>query len=217
MNFLKNTDIKALQVLTLFLIMGFLPAKADTILTQEFIIDADTTMEVVISGTLNSNIAGLTGVMDTALNINFNITTNEAVNNMYLRATVKDENSNVHSAFYCTNTSLSTSQSVCLIFSEEDFLDVTADSIANCKEASSITSDNPCTIAYPATVTISSGGTIQYVPNSGEGYFNLNVPIGESDLNMTLGTSPKAGTYDAYLANDCADDYEVTIYLDNIP
>lgn len=218
MHFFKIKPIQNfIKILTILLIIGVLPANADTIITEDFVIDADTTMRVVISGTLNSTISGLTGVMNTALNINFNISTNEAVRDMTLNAVVTDQDGYSHSAFYCTNSSLTTSQTVCLVFSEEDFSDVTADTINNCKCASSSVESNPCTIAYPATVSITTGGTIEYIPNSGEGYFNVCVPIGVTDLNMTLGTSPKAGTYDASVANDCSDNYEVTIYLDNIP
>lgn len=207
---------KYIYILILSLIL-ILPAKADSIATQEFTIDSDKTLEVTTSGTLHSNIAGFTGVMDTALNINFNMITNEAISNINFKAEITDMNSNTHSAFYCTDTSQATSQSMYLVFSEENSNEVTTAGIADCKNTSSAIANNPCLIAYSGVVSINNAGTVQYVDNTGEGYFNVNVPAGTTNLNMTLSTSPKVGTYDAYSANDPSGNYVVTIYLDNIP
>ena len=204
-----------LSILILSIFFGILPAKADFIATQDFYVDADTTITIVVSGDLTTSINGNSGHLGTPLNINFNISSNEAANDIRMRAMITDASAVQHSAFYCTNTSAVTSQSMFLIMAEKD---IEAPSILNCKNGASTVENNPCAIAYPGTVSITNNGsTVQYVENGGDGYFSANVIAGTTDLNMTLATSTKAGTYDVAVSNDCAENYEVTVYLDNIP
>lgn len=193
---------------------GILPARADYIATQNFVIDVDTTMTVVTSGTLTTPINGMTGNLDTPLNLNFNISVNQDTNDIRLKAIVTDSTAGQHSGFYCTGSSAVSSQAMYMVLAEPD---VEAAGIANCEQAVSTVADNPCAIAYPGTVAIDNGGTVQYVENSGNGYFNVNVAMGETNLSVNLSTTVKAGTYDAYVANDCAENYQVEVFLDNIP
>ncbi len=213
----KETISKFLMILISFLIIEVPYAKADSIATQQFTIDSDTTMDVATSGTLNSSINGLTGIMNGGLNINFAITSNQPTSDIYLKATVKDVGSNTYSAFHSSGTALTTTQPIHLLFTEVNSPKVTSASIHDCKQDSSIALNNPAAIAYSGNVSIDNNGTIQYQTNGGEGYFSANVPSGTTNLAITLSTNPKLGTYDISLANDPSGTYEATIYLDNIP
>lgn len=206
-------------IITLLLLICItkLPANADYIATQTFVVDASNTITIVTSGNLNSNIDGITGQLASILNINFNITTNADVNDIRLRAMVLDDTSTKHSAFYCTDTSPGTNVNMDLVLADQFSSKVTLSSIRDCQQAVSTPVLNPHTIAYPGAVTIDHSGTVQFIPNSLEGYFSANILTGETNLNMTLGTSTKSGTFDSDTAYDSADNYLVEIYLDNIP
>ena len=163
-----------LSILILSIFFGILPAKADFIATQDFYVDADTTITIVVSGDLTTSINGNSGHLGTPLNINFNISSNEAANDIRMRAMITDASAVQHSAFYCTNTSAVTSQSMFLIMAEKD---IEAPSILNCKNGASTVENNPCAIAYPGTVSITNNGsTVQYVENGGDGYFSARSP-----------------------------------------
>lgn len=203
--------------LIFFIFITMLPTKADLSATQTFVVDADNTITIVTTGNLTSSIDGFTGQMSTPLWINFNITTNEDVNDIRLKAMVVDSVSTKHSAFGCTETGTVTTENAYLIFGEENTSGITFESIQNCKDGTSTAELNPCTIAYPATITIDQNGTLQFMSNGSEGYFSANILTGTTNINMTLGTAIKPGTFDSDSAYDCADNYQVEIYLDNIP
>ena len=199
----------------ILLVLFFSPllARADYITTNYFEIDNDTTVEIVISGNLTSNINAETGVLSSGLSINFNITTNEALTDIRLKATTKDDTATDICAFSCTGSSATSSQSMHLVFASEDH-PPTALSIADCKCASSTPENNPDSIAYPGTVSIDGTGLVCFDSN---GYFTCEIPTGETNLNMSINTTPKSGTYDAQTSLDEPDVYKVEIYLDNIP
>lgn len=202
----------------LLLIFTLLPASADYTTTNTFVIDADTTMAIVISGTLSSSIDGETGALSTPLNINFNITTNQADNNVILRAFVLDSTGTKQSAFYCLGSGNKISETMHLVFGDyATGHNPTGASINNCKQVISTAINNSDAIAYPGIVRINNGGRIAYHANGGTGYFSSIILPGNTNLNLTLATTPKLGTYDVSTALDEPDDYKVEIYLDNIP
>lgn len=201
-------------LIILILFLGILPARADYIATHTFVVDAENTITVVVSGTLDATLDGTTGSLSTPLNINFNIATNNDIGDIRLKAFVVDSTSTKNSAFYCTGSGAVTTQPVHLVLG--DYVHPPAlSSINDCKQASSDPLNNSNAIAYPGTVSINNTGTVSY--NNTDGYFDVNVISGTTDLNLTLSTTPKAGTYDVDSATDQADDYKVEIYLDNIP
>lgn len=194
-----------------------LPVKADYITTNTFVIDALNTVSIVITGNLNSNIDGNTGNLSSALSINFNITTNSPLNNIGLRARVVDDSSAFHSGIYSTSGGGAiSSDSMFLVLADYDNPPA-ASSINDCKQTVSTFANNQDVIAYPGNVSINNGGSFQYIDNSGEGYYTCQVQQDVTDLNMTLGIVPKAGTFDPVTALDRPDNYKVEIYLDSLP
>ena len=208
--------MKNFLVLLIIIFFNISSANADYITTNTFVVDVSNTVTIVTSGNLTSTIDPFTGQMSTPLHINFNITSNEDLSNINLKAYVTDSTSVKSSGFYCTDTSEVTSQSMYLVFTDSDDEVATA-SINDCKQAASTPMSNPNVIAYPGTVSINNDGTIQYNQNGGDGYFSSQIKTGTTDLNMTISTTPKPGTYDFNTAEDESDTYQVEIYLDNIP
>lgn len=207
--------MKKILLITILFLLN-LPASADDLATNIFIIDSVTTASVAISGTLTSTIAS-TGILSNALNINYNLSTNQSLNDVRLKALVTyGTSSQQTSAFYSTSSGSTTSASFYLVFGH-DTNPPTSASVANCKQATSTSTSNPNAIAYPGTVTINNGGTLSYQANSGEGYFSCEVPTGTTAINMAMTTSPKSGTYDSVTALDEAGFYKVEVYLDNLP
>lgn len=207
--------MKKLLIITIIFLLN-LPAIADDIATNTFIIDSDTTASIAISGTLTATIAS-NGTLSNGLNLNYSISTNQALNDIRIRALVAyGTGSQQTSAFYSTSSGTATSANFHLVFGH-DTTPPTSASINNCKQATSTATSNPNAIAYPGTVTINNSGTLSYQANSGEGYFSCEVPTGTTAINMTLTTSPKSGTYDSGTALDEAGFYKVEVYLDNIP
>jgi len=201
-------------ILILFIFAGVMPAKADYITTQTFYVDADTTISVVISGTLNTIITGALGDMSTPMNINFNISTNEELPNIRLKAEVIGSLNETKTAFCCTDVGEVSSQAMALVLANGLHKPM-ACCIGNCMTGACTTMENANAIAYPGTVSINNSGTIHY--NSTNGYFDAKVKTGTSDLTLALNASPKSGTYDIDTAQDEPDNYVVEIYLDNLP
>lgn len=199
----------------LFLIFTVLPAKADYITTNTFVVDALNTVIIITSGNLNSNIDSLNGSLSSSLNINFNIATNEALTNIKLKA-YDTCCPNVPSAFYCTGSGAVSTQNMYLVLCNCNHT-VTSSAVNDCKQTTSTPANNPNVVAYPGTVTIDNSGTISYQDNGGDGYFSCEVPIGTTNLAMSLNTTPKPGTWDVTTSLDEPDSYQVEIYLDNIP
>lgn len=203
------------KIVLFFLFFSILPAKADDIATNYFQIDAATTAQISISGNLFTTIDPLTGILSSALNINFAIATNQALSDIRLKALVKDSSSISTNAFYYSGATSTSSSSFYLTFVNTD-VPPASTSIANCKSAISTSINNPNAIAYPGTVTISNGGTISY--NSTNGYFSCQVPaINTTNISLSVTATPKVGTFDAITALDEAGTYKVEIYLDNLP
>lgn len=208
--------MKRYLLLILFLLGGLLPSKADVLATQTFQINADTTMTVNTAGIFSSTITGTYGLMSTPLNINFNIATNQDVNDVRLKAIVVDALGGRHSALTCGSGAEQTSQSVEVVLANE-LHQPSAESITACKKPTCISTENPDAIAYPGTVTINNNGTIQYKTASDDDYINAKIKAGTTDINLTLLASPKEGTYSSTTALDQPDNYKVEVYLDNIP
>ena len=203
-------------ILSLVLFLGIIPAKADYITTQSFVVDVNTTITVVTSGTLNTAINGSTGELGTPLSLNFNITTNQDANSIRMHAFILDSSSTKQNAFYCTSSSTDTSQPMYLALGDyATGHQPNSSSINDCLQATSTSSNNADTIAYPGTVSINNGGSVQYITNGN--YFDYTVKSGTTDINLTLATTPKPGTYDSASALDEPDNFEAEIYLDNIP
>lgn len=204
----------SLTILILYLFLAILPARADYIATHTFVVDAENTITVIVSGTLSTAIDAETGSLGTGLNINFNIATNEDLENIRLKALVLASCSTKICAFCATDESGVCSKSVTLIMCNcvnmPDIL-----SINDCKLPSPTSINNQNAIAYPGLVSINNDGNLSY--SESNGYFSCAVKTGTTDLNITLNTSPKPGTFDAETAMDSDDNYEVEIFLDNIP
>lgn len=205
-----------LIVLLLFIFFLVPQAKADYITTETFVVDATNTVSIAVSGTLYTTIEASHGNLGTALNIDFNIISNEDLNTVTLKTFVKDSTSVKHSAFYCTGSTPVTSQSMFLVLANSGANPPIAGSIADCKQNTSTATSNANAIAYPGVVTITgpAGSSITYVPNGSDGYFSTVLKAGTTDLIMSVSTVAKAGTVSSL---DTADSYQVEIYLDNIP
>lgn len=198
-----------------FLILYSLsPALASTSATQTFIFDVSNSVTVNVTGNMTSTVNTETGDLTSPLNINFNIVSNSALNNIQLKALVTDSSSNSDNAIYCTDTSTASTLPLSLVFANTTYIPTVA-SIDNCEIAASTYSDNPNAIAYSGTVNVDNSGTLQY--NSTGGYLNATLNSGTSNINLALSTSAKAGTYDITNYTDEAGDYKVEVYLDNIP
>jgi hypothetical protein len=206
-----------LIILTLLIFAGMTPAKADYIATHNFEIDVDTTMTVVVSGTMNTNITGANGTMGTPLNINFNIATNQDVNGITLKAMVTDSTESKLCACCGCETSGPASSLTTTYILANDTHKPMAGCVENCKTGSCTSMENENTIAYPATITINNEGTVQKVVDAERCYFSADVKSGVTDLNLTLSPTPKVGTYDIATAQDEPDNYVLEVFLDNIP
>ena len=205
-----------LTIFILFLLAGILPANADTFATQIFTVNTTNTVAITPSGNFSTTILGMSGALSTPLSVNFNIVANEDVNGITLKALVTNSTGGKYSGFYCTDSSVVTSQSAYMVLIDTD--DTTdGSSLANCKQSVSTAILNPGAIAYPATVAITNGGTIQYQDNGGNGYFLTTIKSGTTNLSMSLSTTPKVGTYDIASSLDEDDMYMVEVYLDDIP
>ncbi len=191
-----------------------LPAKADYIATETFVVNVSNTVTVVVSGTLSSPIDSSSGNLGNALNINFNIATNEDLENIHLKALVTDSNSIKQSAFAATDASEVSSKNINLVFGS-NVESPTLAAINDCKLVTSTPANNPCAIAYPGTISINNNGQLSY--STSNGYFSCAVRSGTSDLHMALTTTAKAGTFDSVSSLDEAGLYLVEIFLDNIP
>lgn len=201
------------SIILLFLYFTALQANADYIATQDFVVDVDTTVEIITSGNLSTTIDGSTGELASGLNINYAITTNQALSDLRLRALVLDDASNKQSAFYCTSSGSYSYYNINIIFANYDY-PPSSSAIGDCKQSISSPIDNPDTIAYPTTVSIDNSGTISY---DSAGYFSSNIGTGTTNLNMSVSTTPKSGTYDFTTALDEPGTYKIEIYIDNIP
>jgi len=201
-----------LYIIILILIFNILTARADTSVTNTFVVDFDTTVSIVISGNLMTTIDATSGALDSGLNINYKITTNQSLTDIRLKALVVDELNVKHNAFYSTGGG-SGSQNMYLVLASDEHKPP-ASSVEDCLKGTSTALNNPDAIAYPGTITINNNGLISY---NSEGYYSCEIGENITDLNMSITTSPKAGTYDSSTAMDEPDPYKVEIYLDNIP
>lgn len=204
-------------IIILFFLFIINPAKADYITTQTFIINASSTITVVISGTLTTTIAGDTGNLGTALNINFNVLSNDIYNSATLKAYVLDSTGTKYSAFYGTDVGNVQSLNMFLVMANDTYRPTLA-AINDCKSATSSAINNANAIAYSGTVTIDDNARVRYNSNSGNDYFSLQFKANTStNLNLTLSTTPKSGTFDNVTSLDEPGPYIVEIYMDNLP
>lgn len=206
--------MKKLLYSTILILFFALQANADTTATQTFIVDAENTVTVNVTGNMASSLNVDTGELTTPISINFNIESNADLSNIQLKAFATDSSSNKDLAFHCTTTTSSSSLPIDLTFSNNTHLP-TSTSIASCCCDSSMVKDNPDSIAYSGNVTIDNNGALNYIKDSG--YINANLTSGTTNLNLTLNTAVKSGTYDSTTGLDEEGDYKVEIYLDNIP
>ena len=202
-------------VLFISLIIFSIPVNASSVFTNTFVVQSSSAVTIDITGNFNADISG-EGILSAPLTVNFNVNSNEALSDVRLHAQVTNSSDSTMSAFYCTNNTPTTSESAHLVLanSENKPTDL---SISNCKQPSSTHADNPNAIAYPATVTIDNGGQVQFVDNSGNGYFSCSLNSGVTNINMALGTNFKPGTYSRESLKDSNDTYKVEIFLDNVP
>lgn len=204
-------------IIILFFIFMINPAKADYITTETFTITAAATITITISGSLTSTIAADTGNLGSSLNINFNVFSNQNYNSATLRAFVQDSTGTKYSAFSGTDQGLVRSSNIYLVMANDTYKP-TSDAISDCKATTSTATNNADAIAYAGTVTINDNASIRYRPNGTQGYFELRFRAYRStDLNMTLSTTPKAGTFDSASSLDEPGPYKVEIYMDNLP
>lgn len=200
----------------LLLLFAQNPVFADTMETNSVVVYSSATVTVEESGVHSATIDPDTGALSSSLSLDFAITANSDINNVLVRSVISDADLSQHSAFTTPSVSTSTSQCFCFVFTNDDCKPEVS-SINNCKLSSCSASSNPDSIAYQGTITINNSGSISFVPNSGEGYFSCEVKEGSTNLNLQISTTPKPGTYDLLTALDEPGDYQVTIYLDNLP
>lgn len=198
--------------ITILILISFaLPVCADATAINTFIVNADATVSIVTSGILTTSINAENGELGNALNINYKITANKAMQDVRFKAIVLDNNNKEHSAF-CYNGGGSSNQNIYLVFASSNHPPEES-SINDCKQPSSTPLNNPDSIAYPGVININNNGSLSY---NSDGYFSCEIGEYTTDLNMSLTTIPKPGTYDATTAMDEPDSYKVEIYLDNI-
>ena len=207
-----------LIIFTLFLFAGIVPAKADYIATQTFEIDVDTTMTVVISGNQNTAINGLTGTLGSPLDINFNISTNQDISGIKVKTFVQNASLTKSCACVCNTPGLAVETSIPFqIMLGNDTHMPTVGAVDNCEDEAPTSMLNGNVIAYPATISINNGGTLQFQDLGDESFFSTEVKTGTTDINLALSGSPCTGTYDVVTGQDEADNYVLEVFLDNIP
>ncbi len=191
---------------------------ADFIATQTFTTQANDTVQIDSSGQRTATIDGMTGNLGGNLSVNFKITSNVAIGDLRLRAEVDNNASTTESAFTSSAASSGTNLPVTLIFANTTGGYIPShSSIINCKGGSSTCTENPESIAYNGTVTVDNSGVLNYIDNSGNGYFTANIGANVTNLSLNLGTTVKPGTYNISTALDTLGTYQTRVYIDNIP
>lgn len=198
--------IKVLILLILF--CNFLPAFADTTATSTIATYVIGTITFDVKGVLTTTIDGTSGTLGNSLNINYAMTTNTNTNSLRLHAVVLNSSGSKINSIYSLGV-----PSLYLVFGNTDFPPTTA-AISNCQQATSTATLNANAIAFPGTVTIDNGGNLSY---SASGYYSFNIKKNTSNLNLTISTTPKTGTFDSATSLDEVGPYKVELYIDNIP
>lgn len=201
----------------LFLIFMINPARADYIATQTFVIDANSTISVNMSGNLSSAINADKGTLANGLNINFSFLSNTNYNNATLKAFVVDSSNVKHSAFSGIDHGYTQSENV-YIEMTNDTSRPTPDAVIDCKSTTSSYLNNANVIAYPGTVTIDGNGKLRYRNNGDSDFLELQFVANETtNVSLSLSTDPKPGTFDVETSLDEPGPYLVEIYVDNLP
>lgn len=206
-------------VLIVFLILTLNKANADDfIATQTFTTQINDTIGIEFTGHQSATIDGITGNLGSNLAVNFKITSNVAIGDLRLRAEVDNNASATESAFTSSGASIGNNLPVTLILANTNGVyKPTHESIINCKGGSCACTQNPESIAYSGTVNIDNNGLLNYIDNSGNGYFTANIGTNVTNLSLDLGTTVKPGTYNISTALDTLGTYQARIYIDNIP
>lgn len=194
-------------LIIVFLFFGASPVRADTTGVINFLTYVIGSITFDVTGTLTTSIDASSGALGTGLNINYQMTSNNAVNNLQLKAVVLNSTGAKVNGFYSIGGT-----SMFLVLGNTS-APPTAAAISNCQQASSTSTLNPNAIAYSGTITIDNSGTISY--NAG-GYYNFGIRRNTTNLNMSIITTPKPGTFDSTTALDEPGPYTVEIYIDNI-
>ena len=202
----------------LFMLISSKANAADFIATQTFTTQANDTVQIDSSGQQTSTIDGMTGNLGSNLSVNFKITSNVAIGDLRVRAEIDNSNGSIESAFTSSAASSGTNLPVTLILANTTGGYIPShDSIINCKGGSCACTDNPESIAYNGTVTVDNSGVLNYIDNSGNGYFTANIGTNVTNLSLDLGTTVKPGTYNISTALDTLGTYQARVYIDNIP
>lgn len=186
--------------------------RADTTATMTLVTYVVGNITFNVTGTTTTTIDTTSGALGTGLNINYSMATNNNQSNLRLHAVVLDSGSVKRNAFYPTGGT-TTNQTMFLTLGNTSATPTTS-AISNCQIASSAATLNANAIAYPGNIILSGGGTMTY---NSSGYYTFNVRRNvTNNLNMSITTTPKAGTFDSTTALDEPGPYTVEIYIDNI-
>lgn len=201
--------------LLLILIISVLfnsPSFADTTGVINFLTYVVGAITFNVTGNLTTTIDANSGALGTGLNINYAMTTNTNISNLRLKALVLDSTGAKVNAFYPLGGTAQ-AQNFFLVLGNTDY-PPTAAAISDCKQVSSTATLNANAIAYSGVVTI----TVTPISYNSSGYYNFRIRRNKvNNLNMSITTVPKNGTFNATSALDEPGDYKVEIYIDNIP
>lgn len=218
MLYLKNLR-KILYFFFVFVIYSQSFCIADTIATHHFTTISNGTVDIVISGNLNSGIYGQDGSLVSNLNMNFKITSNETIGNLQLKAYILNDGGSKESAIQGTSASGVQNVNFDLVFGNN-----TSDShpshsaIVNCKDSMICCPEcNPNAIAYNASATIDNSGVFAYVEQADASYYKVSIGQEETNINLSFQSAAVVGTYDAASALDEEGSYDVEICIENIP
>ncbi len=165
-----------------------------------------------VTGALTTNIDVNTGALGTGLNVNYAMTTNNNISNLRVYAKVLSSTGKVN-AFYSVGGT-PTARTMFLVLGNLSIPPTTAE-INNCRQATSTATSNANAIAYPGTITISGGRSVAY---NAAGYYTFNVRRNiTNNLNVSITTAAKTGTYDVNSALDEPGAYQAEIYIDQVP
>lgn len=211
-------------IIAALLILTLNKANADEfIATQTFTTLTGDTIQIDTSGHPSSTIDGMTGNLSGALNVRFKITSNVAIGDLKVRALVDTYNVGNVGGFKSSATSTGDNLPVTLVLGNTNAGYLPCSNCVHdamgvptpCLETGDYNNCNA--IAYTGTMTIDNSGILGYVDNATESYFTANIGTNITNLDIDLGTTVRAGSYDINEGWDILGTYVATVYIDNIP
>lgn len=204
-------NLKFYIIIFLF-ILGALPVMADVTANMTLVTYVVGNITFNVTGTTTTTIDATSGALGTGLNINYAMTTNINQSNLRLRAVVLDSTVVKRNAFFPIGGT-TTNRTMNLVLGNTSVAPTTT-AINDCRQTTSTATLNANAIAYPGNITLKGGGSVTY---NSLGYYTFNVRrTVANNLNMSITTTPKTGTFDSTSSLDEPGPYTVEIYIDNI-